>query len=198
MWSDHEEDNWSEGGSSFGNYLGSGGGQHYPVIPVPPQEVNFENISEHSSDVEETDSDAEGMKVPGAEKIKKPKKKKDDGTSKPKKTKNKEATKAAEKKPAKVPEKKTVNKNEKNMKKETQKEEKKVDNRAESVRVLVAERSAPHTQHLLHQPQRAIVVRRRLLERHRQVVSHEEALVVVLGPVAHERPPRARQRGAAR
>lgn len=75
MWSDHEEDNWSEGGSSFGNYLGSSGGQHYPVIPVPPQEVNFENISEHSSDVEETDSDAEGNKVPGAEKIKKTKKK---------------------------------------------------------------------------------------------------------------------------
>lgn len=89
MWSDSEDCNCSEGGSSIGNYLGGSGCPHYPQPVVAEPNNNFENISEHSSDVEETESEGD-MKGINDPKIKKPKKKKEDGAAKDKKKKNKE------------------------------------------------------------------------------------------------------------
>jgi len=92
-YSDSEDCNCSEGGSSItAGYLGGGGCPHYPLtsgVVVDANNNNFDNISEHSSDNEETDSndDLGDLKgVPGADKIKKPKKKKQEQPDKKKKT----------------------------------------------------------------------------------------------------------------
>eukprot|EP00966_Prymnesium_polylepis_P273720 6323303-Prymnesium_polylepis.1 len=64
----------------------------------------------------------------------------------------------------------------------------KVRYRVEGVRMLVADRPSPHSQHLLHELQSPSVVASGLFARHSEIVCDKEPLGVFGRPVAHERP----------